>query len=144
MNAAQQFVSQQFVSTTGMRDPKGMLQWARSFPVEADRGQLERQTFTVWSVRAPRDAIREVLAIRDAERRDELAATVAWSIVRRDAELAEELFEAVESESARRTIADVLLRHYTETKPNERKADFYRRIAPERQSRGGRQGQSER
>ena len=71
--------------------------------------------------------------MRDAESRDATAARIAWNVARNGhADLAEDLFNAAESQSARRRIAAALARHYTETEPNEAKADFYRAVAPER------------
>lgn len=71
--------------------------------------------------------------MRDAESRDANAARIAGDVARNgQAELAEDLFNAAESASARRRIAAALVSHYTETEPDPAKADFYRAIAPER------------
>jgi len=129
----------QFISTAGRNDPEGTLEWARSFPVDDDRPSLERHALTVWSRTAPSEAVREVLSLRDPELRDEVAGSIAWSVMGNgQVELAEELFDAAESENARRQIATVLLRYYTNVAPDEDKADFYRKIAPDRGSRNGR------
>ncbi|MCY4056548.1 MAG: hypothetical protein OXG44_00970 [Gammaproteobacteria bacterium] len=131
--------ARQFISTAGRNDPEGTLEWARSFPVDDDRPSLERHALTVWSRTAPSEAVHEVLSLRDAELRDEVAGSIAWSVMGNgQVELAEELFDAAESENARRQIATVLLRYYTNVAPDEDKADFYREIAPDRGSRNGR------
>ena len=131
--------ARQFISTAGRNDPEGTLEWARSFPVEDDRPSLERHALTVWSRAAPSQAVREVLSLRDTGLRDEVAGSIAWSIMGSgQVELAEELFDAAESENARRQIATVLFRYYTNVAPDEDKADFYREIAPDRGSRNGR------
>ncbi|MYA16512.1 MAG: hypothetical protein F4089_11310 [Gammaproteobacteria bacterium] len=125
--------AQQVVFSQAFKNPRATLEWARSFPVEADRPQLERQAITMWARVSPRDATREVLAIRDAESRDATAARIARDVARKGhADLAEDLFNAAESVSARRRIATALVSHYTETEPDRAKADFYRAIAPER------------
>ena len=131
--------ARQFISTAGRNDPEGALEWARSFPVDDDRPSLERHALTVWARTSPSEAVREVLSLRDPELRDEVAGSIAWSVMGNgQVELAEELFDAAESENARRQIASVLLRYYTSVAPDEDKADFYREIAPERSSRNTR------
>ena len=131
-----QRAAQQFVSAAARNDPRDTLRWARSFPAEEDRGQLVQRALAAWSRESPRDAALEVLALRDATLRDDVAASVAWAVADRgQAELAEDLFEAVESDEARERVATVLLRFYTDIDPDEDKAEFYRRIAPERERR---------
>ena len=131
--------ARQFISTAGRNDPEGALEWARSFPVDDDRPSLERHALAVWARWSPSEAVREVLSLRDPELRDEVAGSIAWSIMGNgQVELAEELFDAAESVDARRQIARVLLRYYTSVAPDEDKADFYREIAPDRGSRNGR------
>ena len=124
--------ARQVVFSQAFRNPKATLEWARSFPVENDRPELEHQAIAMWARVSPRDATREVLAMRDAESRDSTAARIAGDVARNGhADLAEDLFSAVESQSARRRIATALVRHYTQNEPDETKADFYRAIAPE-------------
>ncbi|MCY3621680.1 MAG: hypothetical protein OXH68_08195 [Gammaproteobacteria bacterium] len=131
--------ARRFISTAGRNDPEGALEWARSFPVDDDRPSLERYAFTVWSRTAPAESVREVLSLRDPALRDEVAGSIAWSIMGNgQVQLAEELFDAAESEDARKQIASALLRYYTNVAPDEDKAEFYREIAPERGSRNGR------
>ena len=126
--------AQRIVYAQAFKHPKATLEWARSFPVANDRAQLERQAITIWASVSPRDATREVLAMRDAESRDATAARIAGDVARKGhADLAEDLFNAAASQSARSQIASVLVRHYTETEPDAAKADFYRAIAPARE-----------
>ena len=123
----------QIMFSQGLNDPEATLQWARSFPVEDDRPQLELRAITLWADAAPRAATREVLAMRDAQARDEAAARIVRTVARNGhADLAEDLFNATQSESVRRRVAAALLHHYTETAPDEAKAEFYRGIVPTR------------
>ena len=74
--------------------------------------------------------------MRDAELRDKVAPNIAWAVADGGQEkLAEELFEAMESEDARGRVAASLLQYYTQVDPDEDKAEFYRGIAPERMRR---------
>ena len=128
-----QRAAQQFVSAAARNDPRETLRWAQSFPAEDDRPQLVGRALSAWSRESPRDAALEVLSMRDVQLRDDVAHTVAWAAAERGhAELAAELFEAVESEDARKRVATVLLRYHTQIEPDEDKAEFYRSIAPER------------
>ena len=121
-----------FISNSVWNNPRDTLRWAQSFAYEDDRPALVIQTFGMWVVSSPREATRELLAMRDGELRDQIAASIGWSIARRGhVELAEEIFDATESEIARKQVAAALLQHYTETDPDEDKAAFYRSIAPE-------------
>ena len=131
-----QRAAERFVATAARNDPEETLRWARSFPDEDGRGQLVQRTLATWSRESPREATLELLAMRDAELRDQVAPIIAWTIADRGhADLAEELFEAVESEDARRSVAGSLLQYYTQVDPDEDKAEFYRGIAPERMRR---------
>ena len=126
--------AQRIVYSQAFKNPRAILEWARSFPVANDRAQLERQAITIWASVSPRDATREVLAMRDAGSRDATAARIAGDVARNGhADLAEDLFNAAASQSARSQIASVLVRHYTEAEPDAAKADFYRATAPERE-----------
>jgi len=105
-------------------DPRGTLEWAESFESEAERVALVGAVLNRWADDEPDVAVEVLLDMRRGPFRDQVAANVAMRFVRDQIELAERLFEAIESAEFRRPLASMLRRHFAETDPD--KAARYR------------------
>ena len=111
-------------------DPRAALEWAQSFESESERVVLVGAVFNQWANVDPDSAVDVLLDIRRGPLRDQVAASVALGLVRHQIELAERLFEAIESAEFRRPLASTLRRHFATTDPD--KAARYRDAMDER------------
>ena len=105
-------------------DPRAALEWAQSFESEPERVALVGAVLNRWANDEPDVAVGVLLDMRRGPFRDQVAANVAARFVRDQVELAERLFEAIESAELRRPLASMLRRHFAEADPD--KAAFYR------------------
>ena len=113
------------------RDAEEALAWARDFKPEAGRSNLIVKVFDTWAGRDPATACRELLDMRGGPVRDEAAATMMPDVVRRDAHLAERLFDAIESPDQQAKAAQPLHRHFRDIEPDRRKAERYGKYLPD-------------
>ena len=105
-------------------DPRTALEWAQSFESESERVVLVGAVLRQWANDDPGDAVDALLDMRRGRFRDQVAATVAMRLVRDQVELAEQLFDAMESAEFRRPLARMLRHHFASTDPD--KAAQYR------------------
>ena len=105
-------------------DPRAALEWAQSFESEPERVALVGAVFNRWADDEPDVAVDALLDMRRGPFRDQVAANVATRFIRDHIELAERLFDAIESAEYRRRLASILRRLFAETDPD--KAAFYR------------------
>ena len=128
--AVQLAAATSLIYTEAANDPRAALDWAQSFANESVRLELVRSVFGQWANADPEEAVRELLRLRDTQLRDDVASRVAFLLSRNDRiDLAEQLFDGIESPDARRSLARMLLRHFTRTDPNPQKAKRYEEIA---------------
>ena len=113
------------IYTQAREDPHAALEWARSFDSETERGELVGAVLSTWADLDAEAAVDELLDLRSGPVRDTAARTMAAMLVRSRVDLAERLFEAVESSETRRMVATMLLHHFSQTDPNDEKAGFY-------------------
>lgn len=100
-------------------DPRAALEWAQSFESESERVTLVGAVFNQWANVDPDDAVNVLLDMRRGPFRDQVVASVATGLVRHDVELAERLFETIESAEFRRPLAARLHRHFATTDPDK-------------------------
>ena len=112
-------------------DPREALEWAESFTSKTVRPELVRTVFEHWSNVDPDGAVREVLRLRDARKRDTAAHDIASLLLSQSEEypryvgLAERLFDAIRSTEIRRGLAKILHRHYSARYPDPDRARHY-------------------
>ncbi|MYA15807.1 MAG: hypothetical protein F4Z28_03070 [Gammaproteobacteria bacterium] len=132
--ALQQIAAENLVNTEAAEDPRGALDWASSFTSKTVRRELVNAVFRRWSSVDPDEAVREVLRMRDADIRDDVASRIASSLMSGEraqafgesrVDLAEQLFEAIRSPDVRRDLAKALQRYYVATEPDPAKARRY-------------------
>ena len=117
--------SRSIIYTQAREDPRAALEWAESFDSETERGELVGAVLSTWADLDAEAAVDELLDLRSGPVRDRAARTMAAMLVRSRVDLAERLFEAVESSAVRRMVATMLLHHFSQTDPNDEKAGFY-------------------
>ncbi|MDE0192639.1 MAG: hypothetical protein OXQ90_14910 [Gammaproteobacteria bacterium] len=105
-------------------DPRRALEWAQSFESEPERVALVGSVLNRWANDEPDVVVDVLLDMRRGPFRDQVTANVAMRLVRDQIDLAERLFDAIESAEFRRPLASMLRRHFAQTDPN--KAEFYR------------------
>ena len=111
-------------------DPQAALEWAQSLESDSERVLLVGAVLNQWANADPDDAVAVLLDMRRGPFRDQVAASVATGLVRHEVELAERLFETIESAEFRRPLAAMLRRHFASTDPD--KAARYRDAMVER------------
>ena len=112
-------------------DAQEALAWALNFRPETERGNLVVQVFHTWARLDPGVACRALLDTRGGSTRDRAAATMMSNVVAHDSQLAERLFDSIETADQRAVAAQTLYRHFTDIDPVKRKAERYRRYLPE-------------
>ena len=112
------------VYTAAYANPRAALEWAQSFESEPQRVALVGAVLNQWANESPDDAVDVLLDMSRGPARDQVAANVATRLVQHQGELAERLFDAIESAEVRRPLASTLRRHFAQTDPD--KAAFYR------------------
>lgn len=112
------------------RDAQEALAWARNFRPETERGNLVVQVFQTWARLDPGVACRALLETRGGSTRDRAAATMMSNVVAHDSQLAERLFDSIETAEQQAVAAQVLYRHFTDIDPRTRKAERYRKYLP--------------
>lgn len=111
-------------------DPRAALDWAQSFEAESERVLLVSAVLNQWANADAGEAVDVLLDMRRGPFRDQVASSVATGLVRHQVELAERLFETIESAEFRRPLAAMLGRHFATTDPD--KAARYRDAMAER------------
>lgn len=115
-----------------LRAPGEALAWARSFHDVPQRPTLVSQVLTAWYFTDRERAVREVAGLDDPSTRDQVASDVMSLAIRRGhTALAERLFDAIGSPSARQQAAVGLHRYFVETEPDVDKARTYARLVPD-------------
>lgn len=112
------------VDAAANADPRAALEWAQSFETESERVLLVDSVLYQWANKNPEGAVDVLLDMRRGRFRDQVAANVAKRLVRHRIELAERLFDAIDSEEFRQPLASMLRHHFAETDPD--KAGRYR------------------
>lgn len=112
------------------RDPDEALRWAASLGSEEAHAPLVATVFGAWSKRDPAAARRALLRYKRGPARDRaFLVLIGASLEAFDGDSAGDHFDAIDAPDARREAAQELLRYYTETDPDERKAARYRDTA---------------
>lgn len=112
------------------RDAREALAWARDFRPETEREKLVVQVFDAWSRTDPGRACRALLETRGGPTRDRAAAAMMASVVGHDPNLAERLFDSIETPEQQGATAQILYRYFTEVDSRQRKAERYRKFLP--------------
>ena len=116
------------------RDPLAAWRWAVSLPAVSE-WSVASAVFDKWyrvDAQAALDALSEVRGgVRDRVLEEAVAARVTF-----DTDQAETLFAAMDSLSSRARVAPALVRYFTETNPNPKKAEKYREFVGSADSQG--------
>ena len=112
------------------RDPDEALRWAASLGSEEEHAPLVASVFGAWSDRDPAAAQKALLRYKPGPARDRaFQVLIGASLKAFDGDTADGYFDAIDAPDARREAAQELLRYYTETDPDARKAARYRDTA---------------
>ena len=112
------------------RDPGEALRWAASLGSEEAHAPLVAAVFDAWSDRDPAAAGRALQQYKRGPARDRaFLVLIGASLKAFDGDTADRHFDAIDAPDARREAAQELLRYYTQTDPDERKAARYRDTA---------------
>ena len=111
------------------RDPREALRWAQSFRSSDERTALVASILSQWSRNDAETATETLLRLpRGPEREKALELVLHQQVRALRLDVAERLFDDIESEDTRRRIAALLHHHYTQTDPDAAKASRYREI----------------
>ena len=114
------------------RNPRTALEWATSLPSESARITVVNAVFSGWAFADPDSATRELLNLSGGTFRDEVGRQAAYVLQHQGRpDLVELLFDSSDSTEARGRLGRLLYRYFTETDPDEEKADRYREFSPQ-------------
>ena len=128
--SVRRYAVETLVGAHASQDAQGAWRSAQSFRREEYGPGLLADTLTRWAFTSPNAAMRELLALPPDLRDATIVAIGGTTLLRRlGPARAEEALDVLESESARRRLADGFARYYADTNPDEEKAEFFRHIA---------------
>jgi len=114
-------------TTEASRNPRSALEWVRSLPSESARTTVASAVFSSWAFADPDNATRELLNLPPGTLRDTASRQAAFGLQHQGRpDLVEQLFDGTESTELRGHIGRLLYRYFTQTNPDEAKADRYR------------------
>lgn len=117
------------------RDPRAAWRWANSLPAVAERSVVG-EVFDDW-YRMDAAAALDALSELRGDARDRLLEEAVASRVTFNTEDAETLFAAIDSPASKARAAPALARYFTESNPDEKKADMYREFVESADGEGG-------
>ena len=106
--------------------PRTALAWALSFEPDTHRIELANSVLYSWCRKDPDAAVAELVDLPPGRMRDKVAKSAAFTVLIERPDLAERLFEIIESHEGRRLVGLMLHERFNRIEGDSEKAAYYR------------------